>query len=46
VIGFASCTILALALTPSVILVGLLVLAAGFAFRMLLRRMTDSGYPL
>jgi APA family basic amino acid/polyamine antiporter len=39
VIGFASCAILALSLTPSVILVGLLVLAAGFAFRVLLRRM-------
>jgi APA family basic amino acid/polyamine antiporter len=39
VIGLGSCAILALSLTPSVILVGLSLLAVGFAFRMVLRRM-------
>jgi APA family basic amino acid/polyamine antiporter len=39
VIGLGSCAILALSLTPSVILLGLLVLAVGFAFRTVLRRM-------
>jgi APA family basic amino acid/polyamine antiporter len=39
VIGLGSCAILALSLTPSVIMIGLFVLAAGFAFRMVLRKM-------